>query len=262
MLQIPRPLSGGEQRIVAAKIKELGPWFHNMNLTGDLWTNPTWEGSGPDYPLVRWQVIEPVLPAVRGMNCLDIGCSSGFFSLKLKELGASHVLGIDHGEQDRAIAQAKFAAKTVGYDIDFRDLSVYDLPSTGTTFDVVLFMGVFYHLRHPMLALDAVRAVAKNHMVFQTITTRHKQSGHQREWIDCPAGARDAQLKSDLIGKDAPVLRYVEGALDGDDSCWFVPSAEAVLSMLRSAGFEPQKMVFPSETEVIVLCSIARPQQG
>src|SRR4051812_23158565 len=95
----------------------------------------------------------------KGKSCLDIGCSSGFFSLKLKELGAAYVLGVDSGEQPQAIKQAQFAAATLGLDVDFRILSAYDLAALGTTFDVVLFMGVFYHLRHPLVALEAAHAV-------------------------------------------------------------------------------------------------------
>jgi predicted rRNA methylase YqxC with S4 and FtsJ domains len=69
-----------------------------MNLSDGLWTNPDYKGAGPDYPAWRWKFVEPMLPDVRGKRCLDIGCSSGFFSLKLKEIGANYVLGIDHGE--------------------------------------------------------------------------------------------------------------------------------------------------------------------
>src|SRR2546427_6598806 len=86
LLVSAKPFTGKERRQVLAKIKDLEPWFHNMNL-GNVWTNPTFEGAGPDYPAWRWRVVQPMLPDVRGMNCLDIGCSSGFFSLKLKELG-------------------------------------------------------------------------------------------------------------------------------------------------------------------------------
>ena len=51
---------------------------------------------------------------------------------------------------------------------------------------------------------------------------------------------------------DFPSVRFVEGNLDGDSSCWFVPSPEAVLAMLRSCGFSPEKIIFPTKHEMLV----------
>ena len=98
----------------------MGPWFHNYEVASDLWTNPSGSFAGIEYPQQRWKLIEPFLPDVKGKSCLDVGCSSGFFSLKLKELGAAYVLGVDSGEQPNAVAQAKFAAQTLGLDVDFQ----------------------------------------------------------------------------------------------------------------------------------------------
>ena len=64
------------------------------------------------------------------------------------------MLGIDF--DDDYLAQARFAAEVAGLDIEFRKLSVYDVGALGERFDLVLFMGVLYHLRHPLLALDLI----------------------------------------------------------------------------------------------------------
>src|SRR6266850_4789178 len=87
-----RPIEHGKRVIVEQRIAELRPWFHNFQIAADLWTNPDGSGPGPQYPHERWEGIEPLLPDVTGKTVLDIGCSSGFFSLKMKELGASYVL--------------------------------------------------------------------------------------------------------------------------------------------------------------------------
>src|SRR5687767_3948984 len=84
LLRSSRRLNRRERLEIAAKIKDLGPWFHNMNLGKGLWTHPESDGAGPDYPHWRWNLIQPLLPEIPGKTCLDIGCSSGFFSLKLK----------------------------------------------------------------------------------------------------------------------------------------------------------------------------------
>jgi tRNA (mo5U34)-methyltransferase len=221
-----------------------------MNLGPDLWTNPTWEGAGPDYPAWRWKFVQPILPDVKNRTCLDIGCSSGFFSLKLKELGAKYVLGVDDGEQRNAIQQASFAASCLGLQVDFRHLSVYDVGSVGKSFDVVLFLGVFYHLRNPMLALDALRRVCTETLLIQTITTPHHQSQAQIN-----AKHDDVDLHGQILNEpEFPLLRFVEGRLNGDPSCWFVPSVSAVTAMLRSAGFEVEEVVFPTSNEIIVRC--------
>jgi tRNA (mo5U34)-methyltransferase len=241
-----------ERAAIAARIEELGPWFHNYEIASGVWTNASGRSPGVDYPLWRWQLVEPLLPDLKGKSCLDVGCSSGFFSFKLKELGAAYVVGVDSGEQSRAIDQALFARTILGLDVDFRILSVYDLRILERQFDVVLFMGVFYHLRHPLLALEAVRAACRETMVFQTITTT---SGKKCAAFD-PAVAKNVTFKSSTLD-DArfPAMRFIEGSLDQDSSCWFVPNIEAVAAFLRSCGFRGDQTAFPTEHEVIVRCS-------
>jgi tRNA (mo5U34)-methyltransferase len=250
LLQPARRMSRTERQAVAAKIKALQPWFHNMNLGRGLWTHPDDSGAGPDYPAWRWHVIKTLLPDVKQKACLDIGCSSGFFSLKLKELGAGYVLGVDQGEQVLAIEQARFAAQCLGWNAEFQPMSVYDAHALNRQFDLVLFMGVFYHLRHPLLALEAIRKVCRDTLIIQTITTAHETS---LDRTVIPVPMRDAGLRSsDLNRPDFPLMRFVEGGLDGDQSCWFIPSLEAVLALLRSSGFQPEQLDRSNAHEVVV----------
>ena len=242
-----RPLSFIERRTVKRKIAELSPWFHNMNLAKAIWTNPEVNGPGPDYPAWRWHLVQPLIGDVSGKRCLDIGCSSGFFSLKMKQLGAASVLGVDQGEQVRAIEQARYAASCVAVEVDFRTLSVYELVSLKDSFDLVLFMGVFYHLRHPLLALEAIRHVCRGRIVLQTITTPHEMNGQ----TTLPASQTDSGLR-EPISVQGPLLRFIPGALDGDVSCWFVPNVEAVAAMLTSCGFTLEKAVYPTAHEIII----------
>ena len=244
------------QRVLVEKgITELGPWFHNFQLAAGLWTNPDGSGPGADYPDWRWRHVKKLLPEVVGKTVLDVGCSSGFFSLKLKELGASYVLGVDAGEQPKAIEQARFAANTLGLDVDFRILSVYDLREIGRQFDLVLFMGVLYHLRHPLLALEAVRSVCGGSLILQTITTPHDSSLNE---IDSDT-LQKAGLRSGVLTDDRfPTVRFVEGALDNDVTCWFIPNPQAVASMLRSCSFIPNQTIFPTGNEMIVRCSTSK----
>ncbi len=151
---------------VERRVTELGPWFHNLSLLGVQTAPDHFLGN---YPSAKWQNFQDAVPKdLAGMTVLDIGCNGGFYSIEMKRRGAGRVLGIDHDEQ--YLEQARFAAQVLDLDISFEQMSVYDVPKLRERFDVVLFMGVFYHLRYPLLALDLLRQhVAKDWLVFQSM---------------------------------------------------------------------------------------------
>lgn len=238
-----------KRQVLTKEVQNLGPWFHNYEIASGIWTNLTGEGSGTDYVARRWGILRNLLPDVRGKSCLDVGCSAGFFSLKLKESGAQSVLGVDHGEQVKAIGQARFAAKELNLDVDFRTVSIYDLNELQRTFDVVLCLGVFYHLKHPMLALERLRSVCSKTLVLQTVTTRNDS---EIEEIS-PDLLASPPLQSPILDQPGfPALRFVEGALNGDSSCWFLPNPPAVLAMMRASGFRVEQVVLSSPHEMFV----------
>src|SRR5215212_6084444 len=132
---------------IQQRVRALGKWFHNMNLRG-VWTAP--DHFLGDYPHIKFRNFEHAIPSdLRGMTVLDIGCNGGFYSIEMKRRGAERVVAIDF--DDRYLAQARFAASSLGFDIEFQKLSVYDVHKLNERFDVVLFLGVLYHLRHPLL---------------------------------------------------------------------------------------------------------------
>ena len=103
-----------------------------------------------------------------GRTVLDIGCNAGYYSLEMKRRGAERVVGIDFDE--RYLAQARLAAEVRGMEIEWRKLSVYEVGQLHEQFDLVIFMGVFYHLRHPLLALDLIhRYAARDLLLFQSM---------------------------------------------------------------------------------------------
>ena len=252
MLSARKMESESQRHELIEKVRSFDPWFHNFEIAAGIWTNPSGLFPGIGYPLDRWRLIEPLLTDVRGKSCLDVGCSSGFFSLKLKELGAAYVLGVDFEQQPQAIEQAQFAARTLGLDVDFRTMSVYDLGTLQRGFDIVLFMGVFYHLRHPLLALETLRGLCSETMIFQTITSKHAK---QFAELDA-AMTRDVDLRSPIMTDEQfPAMRFVEGTFNGDATCWFVPNLQAVTAMLRSTHFRPSEFAFTNEHDVIVRCT-------
>jgi tRNA (mo5U34)-methyltransferase len=248
-----REVGEAERLALTQRVEELGPWFHNYELASGVWTNPSGRFPGIEYPLERWRLIEQFLPELEGKSCLDVGCSSGFFSLKLKEMGAAYVLGVDFEQQPQAIEQSQFAARTLGLDVEFRNMSAYDLGTLQRKFDLVLFMGVFYHLRHPLVALEAIHSLCGGTLIFQTITTPHQGN---LSGLDRTITTNVDLHSSTLLETQFPALRFLEGALNGDLSCWFIPNVQAVAAMLRVCGFKPGKVAFTNDREIIVHCNV------
>jgi tRNA (mo5U34)-methyltransferase len=228
-----------------ARVRALAPWFHNLDL-GGVWTAP--DHFLGDYPSTVWRAIAPALPDdLGGKTVLDIGCNAGFFSLQMKRRGAARVVAVDL--DPRYLAQARLAAEVTGLEIELRELSVYDVARLGERFDVVLFMGLLYHLRHPLLALDLVRAhVANDLVVFQSML--RGSEGRFAAAPDYPFAERD------VFDHPAwPKLHFVERKYAGDETNWWIPNRACVEAMLRSAGFAPRAI---PGTEVY-LCRLAEP---
>jgi tRNA (mo5U34)-methyltransferase len=223
---------------IQQRIRELGKWFHNLDLGGVKTAPQHFLG---DYPRVKWQRFANALPAdLRGQTVLDIGCNGGFYAIEMKRRGAERVVGIDSDAM--YLAQAHFAAEVSGVDIELYQLSVYDVARLGATFDLVLFMGVFYHLRHPLLALDLIHEhVARDLLVFQSM---------QRGSNQVAQAAPDHSFSElDIFNRPGfPRLHFIEQAYASDPTNWWVPNRACSEALLRSAGFEilshPEAEVF------------------
>ena len=216
------------------RIASLAPWFHNIDL-GGVRTAP--EHFLGDYPNAKFQRFAAALPAdLTGKTVLDIGCNAGFYSVEMKRRGASRVLGID--SDDRYLDQARLATGALGFDgVEFANLSVYDVASIGERFDLVIFMGVLYHLRHPLLALDLIREhVAGDMMLFQTM---QQGSG---EVLDVPEDhpffmPGTTQPPPFFDDPGYPKLHFIEREFAHDWTNWWAPNAACSQAMLRAAGF-------------------------
>lgn len=224
----------------------LGDWFHNIDLAGV----PTAPGHFlNDYPNVKWRQFQHAIPEdLSGRTVLDIGCNAGFYSIEMKRRGADRVLAIDFDE--RYLEQARFAADVTGQDIEFRQMSVYDVAELGETFDVVLFMGVLYHLRHPLLALDLVHDhVTRDLMIFQSM-----QRGSSS--VENVAGDYDFFEQDHFDRPGYPKMHFIEHKYANDWTNWWAPNAAGSAAMLRSAGFE---VLERPEEEVFICRRVERP---
>ena len=213
---------------IAARVRELGEWFHNIDLDGVPTAPHHFLG---DYPRIQWERFAHAVPRdLRGRSVLDIGCNAGFYAIEMKERGADRVLGIDTDEG--YLAQARFATQVHGVDVELRNMSVYEVGLLREKFDLVLFMGVVHHLRHPLLALDLLhRHVVRGELLFKSMLRGNPEVARleddyaltERRVFDAPG---------------YPRLHFVERRYAGDETNWWIPNRACVEAMLRSAGFD------------------------
>ena len=213
------------------EIEQLGPWFQNLHLPGGLQTAP--DHPFGDFPAWKWAQIAPHLPSdLEGWEVLDIGCNAGFYSFELARRGA-RVTALD--SNPFYLRQAAWARRVLGLAdrVGLLEAQVHDLAgAVEPRFDLVLFMGVFYHLRYPLLALDTIARLQPRLMVFQTLTMGGEEI-LEASGIDIDFSQRH------LLGRAGwPQMAFIENAFCGDPTNWWVPNHAAVLALLRTAGFD------------------------
>jgi tRNA (mo5U34)-methyltransferase len=156
----------------------------------------------------------PIPADLKGKRVLDIGCWDGWFSFELERRGAE-VMAVDCWDNPR------FRQMHAAYNsrVDYRLLDIYELtPARIGRFDIVLFMGVLYHLKHPLLALERVCALATELAAVDSFVLR------------------ESQVPAEMLGR--AVLEFFEtDEMGGQTDNWFGPSLPALLGMCRVAGF-------------------------
>lgn len=192
------------------------PWFHQIDFGKGLLS----PGAIKLSKIERNNAVIFDRVNVSGKSLLDIGCWDGAYSIAAIRRGASRVLATDHYVwhhlSDRKafeLARAHLAPSIEAQDIDVPDISV---ESVGV-FDIVLFLGVFYHLRHPFEALERVAKIARECLVVES------------------------RLLRTLTRK--PIMRFYPGSeLDGDPTNWWAPNRACIEAMLFDLGF--RKILF------------------
>jgi tRNA (mo5U34)-methyltransferase len=136
-------------------------WFHQIELPNGL-TTPGWS-----QPRTQKLPFYGLPESFEGLRVLDVGCAEGFFSFEAERRGAAEVVAIDSFPDSVRrfnICRAAFGSKATAY-----LANVYELnPRTFGTFDLVMFYGVLYHLRHPLLALEKIHSVCTGTVLVQT----------------------------------------------------------------------------------------------
>ena len=216
-------------RGIDAEIDALAPWFHNLHLPDGTQTAPGHPFG--DFPAFKWREIAPHVPRdLSGWRVLDVGCNAGFYSFELARRGAE-VTAID--VDPHYLRQARWAAEKLGLAdrVAFRRMAVHELARDDETYDLVWFMGVLYHLRHPLLALDILRRKTRRRLVVQTMTMPGDEA------VAAPA---DIGLDERMRLRDPgwPKMAFIEHRLRDDPTNWWAPNQACVEALLRASGFD------------------------
>jgi tRNA (mo5U34)-methyltransferase len=196
-------------------------WYHSMDLGHGIVT--------PGVDETPYRLARLDLPAsLAGKTVLDIGAWDGFFSFEAERRGASRVVAADyyswHGEGWGTKAGFELARQALRSRVEDVDIDVMDLsPGRIGTFDVVLFLGVLYHLRHPLLALERIFAVTRELLIIETVV--------------------------DMVGVRRPAAAFYPGReLNNDPTNWWGLNTPAVRGLLRAAGFARVRTVTPDRS--------------
>ncbi len=190
-----------------------------MELPGGIMTPGV---TDPARALPRLQLPE----RLDGLSVLDIGAWDGFYSFECKRRGAARVLATDHfvwtGRTWGTKEGFLLARDALGLDVEDREIDVMDIsPQTVGSFDLVLLLGILYHLTDPIGAIRAAASVTKRQLVVETETS--------------------------LNGLPFPAARVYPGReLNSDDSNWWALNGAALNGLLREAGFARTEVVYRS----------------
>lgn len=199
-------------RELRAAVAAVPFWYHCLDLGHGVVT--------PGMAQTRWGETGDTIgipQSLAGRSVLDIGAWDGFYSFESERRGASRVLATDSyawtGYQENGKAGFDLARRVLGSRVEDREIDVLELsPEEVGTFDLVLFLGVLYHMRHPLLALERVASVARDQLILETHV--------------------------DLLDLERPAMAFYPGTvLNNDATNWCGPNPAMIHAMLREVGF-------------------------
>lgn len=241
-----RPVTATRKRRKLARTAEAVPfWWHSIDLGDGVVTNGR---KSPDRLAAEWRALD--LQDLRGKTVLDVGAWDGWFSFQAERQGAARVVALDHyawavdlpgqqrywqecrerGTRPRPTPEVPELWRPdelpgkAGFDVAHRaleskvesyvgDIMTMDLDRLGT-FDVVLFLDVLKHMRHPLLALERLARVTRDVLVVETDAVAVPGFEHH--------GFCEF-LEADELGSDVNI--------------WWVPNRHALEGLCRTAGF-------------------------
>ena len=220
-------------------------WFYSYDLP-DGSTTPTYHGA--DIKAIhdtRWQMLQSCLDdrlgkARKGLTALDLASHQGWFAVKMAQTGFASVSGIDARESH--VSDSQLIADIYGLDqLSFSqgDIHALDAGQLGQ-FDVVLMLGLLYHLENPIGALKTCRALCKNLCLIETQVIPG-MSGY----VDYGSYQYVRPLKGSFgIIDETGETHGPEASITG---ICLVPSLDALIWVLQKVGFSEVTVLEPPE---------------
>jgi tRNA (mo5U34)-methyltransferase len=193
---------------VTEQLERLGPWYHSIDLGKGVHT------PGRSRVDAKFKEIAGQLPrSLSGLRVLDLGCNAGGIAVQFAQRGAA-VVGVE--ASPFYYRQACWVRDQLDVDVDYRNITIYDVGGLDGTFDIVVFLGLFYHLRYPQLALDILAKKCEGTLIMNT-----------------PIVQSTAPVMELRLPQDSHDL----GQAREPQFNWWFPSLPALRTMLAVAGF-------------------------
>ena len=189
-------------------------WWHTLTFPNGVKARG-FKGGGEES--LRLEAEAAFKYSVRGKTVLDVGAWNGYFSVEAIRQGAKKVVALDKPAWEHPYFQGykgfDLVRRYLAPEIEAVMLDIMDLPDNRVgKFDCVLFLGVLYHLKHPLYVLENLFDVTLEHLVVET--------------------------HIDLVDHDRPVMIFYPGdELGGDPTNWWGPNTKCVIEMLKTVGF-------------------------
>jgi len=226
-------------------IEEFGPWFYPFEFGAGIRTTPAIPVSVVDIFDTRLQMLMSAVDdhfdgRLQDIECLDIGCHEGFYSLAMAQRGARAVVGVDAREEN--LNRARFVARAMGINrIVYRQGCVETLAADqARTFELTLFLGLLYHVEDPMRCLRQVAAVTGELCILETQVVDEVEGITEwgsHEWTRPYQG---------IIALVDEAGEFNAGNREtGVTPMATCPSPRALLYMLKQAGFRRAEILPP-----------------
>ncbi len=196
-------------------------WWHSVDLGGGVVTPGVHKIEELRDNYERFNLPQDLT----GMRVLDVGCWDGFYSFESERRGAQ-VVAVDVWRPENFFK----ACRALRSKIEFHEMSVYQINRDMLgSFDIVLFLGVLYHLRHPLLALERICEVTSG------------------------AAVIESHVIDNIMNTPRPIMEFYEiDELAGQYDNWWGPNIRCVSSLVRSAGFARSENLRSEPTRAVV----------
>jgi tRNA (mo5U34)-methyltransferase len=208
-----------ERDEIRRKVESVNFWYHTIEVGENIVTPG--KKKCDDFDLLD-------LPDLRERTVLDVGCWDGFYSFECEKRGARKVLATDHHAWNTFGRDGFLTAREIlDSNVEHKDIDPLDIsPETVGTWDIVLFLGVLYHLKNPMSVLERMARVTKHLLVVES------------HIINLP------------MFNNIPLAAFYEhDELNEDPTNWWGPNLKCLTQMVRSAGFPSVEIKQPSKEE-------------